>query len=176
MTAGQTAAALELRPAAPITPYLWFDGQAEEAAEFYCSLFADSAIDDVARYTETGREVHGREPGSAMTVNFRLAGQPFVALNGGPQFPFTEAVSFMVTCETQAELDALWDRLTEGGDPAAQQCGWCKDCFGVSWQVVPAALGRYLGDPDPGRAARAMEAMLRMKKLDVAELERAAAG
>ncbi len=166
---------LPIRPLGPITPYLWFDGQAEEAAEFYCTLFADSGIDNVSRYTEVGQEVHGRPPGSAMLVNFRLAGQPFVGLNGGPQFTFTEAVSFMVTCETQAELDALWDGLTEGGDPAAQQCGWLRDRFGVSWQVVPAALGRLLGDPDPGRAGRAMEAMLKMKKIDVAELERAAA-
>jgi predicted 3-demethylubiquinone-9 3-methyltransferase (glyoxalase superfamily) len=169
-------ATIPVRPVGPITPYLWFDGDAERAAELYVSLFADSAIDGVSRYTDAGREVHGREPGTAMTVNFRLAGQPFVALNGGPQFRFTEAVSFMVTCETQAELDALWDRLTEGGDPAAQQCGWCKDRFGVSWQVVPAALWRYLGDPDPGRASRAMEAMLKMRKIEVAELERAANG
>ncbi len=168
--------ALPVRPVGPITPYLWFDGQAEEAAEFYVSLFAESGVDEVSRYSEAGREVHGREPGSAMTVHFHLADQPFIALNGGPQFPFTEAVSFMVTCATQAELDALWDRLTEDGDPDAQQCGWCKDRFGVSWQVVPAALWRYLGDPDPGRAARATQAMLRMKKLDLAELERAAAG
>ncbi len=167
---------LPIRPSGPITPYLWFDGQAESAAEFYVTLFADSAIDEVTRYTETGREVHGREPGSAMTVHFRLAGQPFVGLNGGPQFPFTEAVSFMVTCETQADLDVLWERLAEGGDPAAQQCGWLKDRYGVSWQIVPAALGSYLGDPDPGRAARATAAMLRMKKIDLAELERAAAG
>jgi predicted 3-demethylubiquinone-9 3-methyltransferase (glyoxalase superfamily) len=167
---------LPIRPAGPITPYLWFEDQAEQAAEFYVSLLADSGIDHVSRYSEVGQEVHGRPPGSAMTVSFRLAGQPFVGLNGGPQYRFTEAVSFMVVCETQPELDALWDRLTEGGDPSAQQCGWCKDRFGVSWQVIPAALGRLLGDPDPGRAGRAMEAMLRMKKLDVAELERAAAG
>jgi predicted 3-demethylubiquinone-9 3-methyltransferase (glyoxalase superfamily) len=165
-----------VRLAGPITPYLWFDGQAEQAAEFYASLFEHSGIDDVARYGAVGQEVHGREPGSAMTVNFHLAGQPFVALNGGPQFRFTEAVSFMVVCEAQPELDALWDRLTEGGDPAAQQCGWCKDRFGVSWQVIPAALGRYLGDPDPGRAGRAMQAMLQMKKIELAGLERAAAG
>jgi predicted 3-demethylubiquinone-9 3-methyltransferase (glyoxalase superfamily) len=171
-----SVAGLPVRLAGPITPYLWFDGQAEEAAKFYTSLFEDSGIDDVSRYTEAGQEVHGRQPGSAMTVNFRLAGQPFVGLNGGPQFSFTEAVSFMVVCETQPELDALWEQLTEGGDPSAQQCGWCKDRFGVSWQVIPAALGRYLGDPDPGRAGRAMQAMLKMKKLDVAELERAAAG
>ena len=169
-------ATLPIRLAGPITPYLWFDGQAEEAAGFYATLFADSGIDEVTRYTEAGREVHGREPGSAMTVNFHLAGQPFVGLNGGPMYKFTEAISFMVVCETQPELDALWERLTEGGDPSAQQCGWCKDRYGVSWQVIPAALGRYLGDPDPGRAGRAMQAMLQMKKLDVAELERAAAG
>lgn len=166
---------LPIRPVGPITPYLWFDGQAEDAAEFYCSLFADSGIDNVSRYSEVGQEIHGRAPGSAMIVNFRLGGQPFVGLNGGPQFKFTEAVSFMVTCETQAELDALWERLTDGGDDAAQQCGWLRDRFGLSWQVVPSALGRLLGDPDPGRAGRAMQAMLQMKKIDVAELERAAA-
>ncbi len=165
----------QIRPAGPIAPFLWFDGRAEEAAAFYATLFEDSGIDEVARYPEAGQEVHGQAAGTAMTVRFHLAGQPFVALNGGPQFAFTEAVSFMVTCETQDDLDALWDRLTEGGDPAAQQCGWCKDRFGVSWQVVPAGLGRILGDPDPGRAARATTAMLAMKKLDVAELERAAA-
>jgi predicted 3-demethylubiquinone-9 3-methyltransferase (glyoxalase superfamily) len=167
---------LPIRPTGPITPYLWFDSQAEDAARFYVTLFADSGIDQVSRYTDAGQDVHGREPGTAMTVGFHLAGQPFVALNGGPQFPFTEAVSFMVTCQTQEELDMLWDRLTEGGDPAAQQCGWCKDRFGLSWQVVPAALFSLLGDPDPGRAARATEAMLKMGKIDVAELERAAAG
>jgi len=167
---------LPVRLGGPITPYLWFDTDAEPAAELYVSLFEDSRIDEVSRYTEVGREIHGKEPGSAMTVNFHLAGQPFVGLNGGPQYRFTEAVSFMVTCDTQAELDALWDRLTEGGDPSAQQCGWCKDRFGVSWQVIPSALWRLLSDPDPGRASRAMQAMLQMKKLDVAELERAAAG
>jgi len=165
-----------VRPAGPITPFLWFDSQAEEAAELYTSLIADSGIDHVSRYTEAGREVHGGEPGSAMTVHFHLGGQSFVGLNGGPVHRFTEAVSFMITCETQDELDALWDRLGEGGDPDARQCGWLKDRFGVSWQIVPAALGRILGDPDPGRARRATEAMLRMKKLDIAELERAAEG
>ena len=164
-----------IRPLGPITPHLWFDSQAEEAATFYTSLFVDSGIDDVSRYTEAGREVHGREAGTAMNVRFHLAGQPFLALNGGPLFAFSESVSFLVTCETQEELDTLWGRLTEGGDPAAQQCGWCKDRFGLSWQVIPAALPRLLGDPDPARAARALEAMLKMKKIDVWELERAAA-
>ena len=153
-----------------ITPCLWFDTQAEEAAKFYVSLFDDAKITDI-RYLE------GTPSGDHVAlVFFQLEGQAYTAIDGGPQFPFTEAVSFMVTCEAQAELDVLWDRLTEGGDPAAQQCGWCKDRFGVSWQVVPAALWRYLGDPDPGRASRAMAAMLQMKKLDVAGLERAAAG
>ena len=165
-----------IRPAGPITPFLWFDGRAEEAAAFYATLFDDSGIDEVTRYPEAGQEVHGQAAGTAMTVRFHLAGQPFMALNGGPQFPFTEAVSFMVTCGTQAELDALWGRLTEGGDPEAQRCGWCKDRFGVSWQVVPAALGAIVGDPDPGRAARATTALLAMRKIDLAELERAAAG
>lgn len=168
--------ASRIRPVGPITPHLWFDSQAETAAAFYVSLFEDSGIDDVSRYPDAGKEVHGREPGSAMTVRFHLNGQPFLALNGGPLFRFNESISYVVTCDTQAEVDTLWDRLTEGGDPDAQQCGWLKDRFGLSWQVIPEALGRCLGDPDPARAARAMEAMLKMKKLDIAELERAAAG
>jgi len=165
-----------VRPVGPITPFLWFDSQAEEAAELYASLFADSGIDHVSRYTDAGREVHGREPGTAMTVNFHLGDQPFIGLNGGPVYQFSPAVSFVISCETQEEIDGLWDRLGEGGDPTAQQCGWLKDRFGVSWQVVPAALGRILGDPDPDRARRATEAMMAMKKLDIAQLERAADG
>ncbi len=168
--------ASRIQPVGPITPHLWFDSQAEEAAEFYASLFEDSGIDEVSRYPDAGKEIHGQEPGSAMTVRFHLNGQPFLAINAGPLFKFNEAVSFVVNCDTQADLDALWDRLTEGGDPSAQQCGWCKDRFGVSWQVIPAVLGELIGDPDPTRAGRAMEAMLKMKKLDIAELMRAADG
>jgi predicted 3-demethylubiquinone-9 3-methyltransferase (glyoxalase superfamily) len=159
-----------------ITPFLWFDDQAEEAAAFYTSLFPDSRITDVSRYGEAGQETTGGTPGSAMTVSFELFGQPFIALNGGPLFHFTEAISFEVSCETQEEVDRYWDRLSEGGDPTAQRCGWLKDRFGLSWQIVPTILGRLLGDPDPAKAARAMEAMLGMKKLDIAALERAHRG
>jgi predicted 3-demethylubiquinone-9 3-methyltransferase (glyoxalase superfamily) len=159
-----------------LTPCLWFADQAEEAAAFYTSLFPDSRVTNVTRYPDAGQEVTGGGSGSVMTVEFELEGVPFTALNGGPQFRFNEAISFQVHCETQAEVDRLWDRLTEGGDPAAQQCGWLKDRFGLSWQVIPAAMFALLSDPDPARARRATEAMLRMKKLDLAELERAAAG
>ena len=159
-----------------ITPCLWFDSQGEEAANFYTSIFRNSKIGKVSRYTEAGREVHGRPPGSAMTVEFELDGQPFTALNGGPVFKFTEAISFQIDCETQEEVDHYWDKLSEGGDPSAQQCGWLKDTFGVSWQVVPRVLGKRLSDPDPAKAGRVMEAMLPMKKIDIAEIERAYAG
>ena len=159
-----------------ITPFLWFADQAEEAAVFYTSVFADSRIVSVSRYGEAGQEVHGRPPGSAMTVAFELEGQPFVALNGGPLFAFTEAVSFQVSCATQAEVDHFWDALSAGGDESAQQCGWLKDRFGLSWQVVPTALGTLLADPDPEKASRVMEAMLAMKKIDIAALEQARAG
>lgn len=159
-----------------IAPFLWFDDQAEQAAEFYTSLFANSRITNVSRYGDAGQEVTRRAPGSVMTVEFELEGQPFVALNGGPVFTFTEAISFQVTCETQDEVDHLWQRLSEGGDEGAQQCGWLKDRYGLSWQIVPAALGRLLADPDPEKARRTTEAMLAMKKLDIAALERAHAG
>jgi len=163
-------------PSNRITPFLWFADQAEEAAELYTSIFANSRIVSVARYGDAGQEVTGRAPGSVMTVAFELDGQPFVALNGGPLFTFTEAISFQVACETQDEVDHFWEKLSEGGDERAQQCGWLKDRYGVSWQVVPAALGRLLADPDPERARRVTEAMLAMKKIDIAGLERAAAG
>jgi predicted 3-demethylubiquinone-9 3-methyltransferase (glyoxalase superfamily) len=159
-----------------ITPFLWFADQAEEAAVFYTTVFAASRIVSVSRYGEAGQEVHGRPPGSAMTVAFELEGQPFVALNGGPLFAFTEAISFQVSCATQAEVDHFWDALSAGGDASAQQCGWLKDRFGLSWQVVPTALGTLLADPDPEKASRVMEAMLAMKKIDIAALERARAG
>jgi predicted 3-demethylubiquinone-9 3-methyltransferase (glyoxalase superfamily) len=156
-----------------ITPCLWFDDQAEEAANFYVSVFPDSRIVKVSRYGEAGFEIHGRPAGSVMTVLFELGGQSFTALNGGPVFKFNEAVSFEVECATQGEVDYFWDRLSEGGDPRAQQCGWLKDRFGLSWQVVPAILDDLVSDPRSPKSQRAMQAMLGMKKLDIAELQRA---
>jgi predicted 3-demethylubiquinone-9 3-methyltransferase (glyoxalase superfamily) len=153
-----------------ITPNLWFDTEAEEAADFYVSVFKNSRIVDVARYTEGSP----REAGMVMTVEFELDGQPFVGINGGPQFQFDEAVSFQITCETQDEVDYYWDRLTEGGSEG--QCGWLKDKFGLSWQVAPTGMEELFGDPDPTRAERAMKAMLGMKKLDIAALREAADG
>jgi predicted 3-demethylubiquinone-9 3-methyltransferase (glyoxalase superfamily) len=159
-----------------ITPCLWFDDQAEDAAAFYTSIFKDSRIVQMTRYGEAGREVHGKAPGTVLTVAFELEGQPFTALNGGPIFKFNEAVSFQVSCETQEEVDYYWHRLSEGGDERAQQCGWLKDKFGVSWQVVPTALIEMLSDPDPAKSQRAMTAMLQMKKLDIEALRRAHTG
>ena len=159
-----------------IAPCLWFEDQAEEAAKFYTGIFKNSRILKTSRYTEVGREVHGRSPGSVMTVSFELQGQPFTALNGGPVFKFTEAVSFQISCETQEEVDHYWSQLSAGGDAAAQQCGWLKDRYGVSWQVVAAVLSEMLMDPDPAKAGRVMEALLPMKKLDIARLKRAYAG
>jgi predicted 3-demethylubiquinone-9 3-methyltransferase (glyoxalase superfamily) len=159
-----------------IAPCLWFDDQAEAAAEFYVGIFPNSRIGRISHYTEAGREIHRRPPGSVLTVDFELDGQPFTALNGGPVFQFTEAISFQIDCATQEEVDHYWTALGEGGDPRAQQCGWLKDRFGVSWQVVPHVLADLLNDPDTVRANRVMEAMLAMKKLDIAELERAYAG
>jgi len=159
-----------------IAPCLWFDNQAEEAATFYVSVFKNSRIVRVARYPKAGQEIHHRPEGSVMTVEFELDGQPFTALNGGPEFKFNEAVSLQLTCSNQAELDHYWDKLSKGGDPKAQQCGWLKDKYGLSWQVVPAVLPDMLKDHQSAKAQRAMEAMLRMKKIDVNELERAVAG
>ena len=159
-----------------ITPCLWFDDQAEEAARFYTSVFENSKITDLSRYGEAGQEIHGRPPGSVMTVAFELDGQSFTALNGGPVFKFNEAISFQVSCDTQEEVDRFWNRLAEGGDEKAQQCGWLKDRFGASWQIVPRVLPRLLNDPDAEKSRRVMEALLKMKKLDVAELKRAHAG
>ena len=156
-----------------ITPFLWFDSQAEEAAKFYVSIFENSAIGTLTRYGREGFEVHGRPEGSVMTVSFRLADQEFTALNGGPYFKFTEAISFVVKCETQAEVDRYWERLSQGGDEQAQQCGWLKDKFGVSWQIVPAALFEMLSGADKEKSGRAMQAMLQMKKLDLPTLRRA---
>jgi predicted 3-demethylubiquinone-9 3-methyltransferase (glyoxalase superfamily) len=156
-----------------IAPCLWFDDQAEQAAAFYVSVFKNSRIVSVTRYTEAGREIHRRPPGSVMLVAFELDGLPFTALNGGPVFRFNEAISLQVNCENQKEVDYYWDALSKGGDPKAQQCGWLKDQYGVSWQVVPTVLPELLKDHISDTAQRAMEAMLRMKKVNIAELERA---
>jgi predicted 3-demethylubiquinone-9 3-methyltransferase (glyoxalase superfamily) len=153
-----------------ITTCLWFDDQGEEAAEFYCSLIPNSRVVEVSRYGDAGPG----EPGTVMTVDFELDGRPYVALNGGPQFKFTEAVSFQISCKDQDEVDHYWNTLTEGGEES--MCGWLKDRYGLSWQIVPTALPELLGDPDPERAQRAMQAMLKMQKLDIAALRAAADG
>jgi predicted 3-demethylubiquinone-9 3-methyltransferase (glyoxalase superfamily) len=156
-----------------ITPFLWFDGQAEAAAEFYVSIFPNSAIVGLMRYGEAGRDQHGQPPGTVMTVEFELDGQRFTALNGGPHFRFTPAVSFVVHCRMQDEVDHYWHKLGEGGDPAAQQCGWLADRFGLSWQVVPERRVELLSETDPETSGRVMQAMLQMKKIDITVLERA---
>ena len=159
-----------------ITPCLWFDTQAEEAAKFYIAVFDNSRIVSTTRYGKAGYEFHKRPPGSVMTVEFELGGQTFTALNGGPAFKFNEAVSFQIMCDTQKEVDYYWERLSQGGDNNAQQCGWLKDRFGLSWQVVPTILPKMLGDPDPAKSERVMTALLKMKKLDIDALKRAYAG
>lgn len=154
-----------------IAPCLWFDDQAEEAAKFYTGIFPRSKINEVSRYGNEGQEIHGRKPGSVMTVAFELDGVPFVGLNGGPLFEFNEAISFQVYCETQQEIDRYTEKLSS--DPKAEQCGWVKDRFGLSWQIVPVQLLRMLTDADQKKADRAMRAMMAMKKLDIAELQKA---
>jgi predicted 3-demethylubiquinone-9 3-methyltransferase (glyoxalase superfamily) len=154
-----------------IVPNLWFDTQAEEAAQFYCSIFPDARITNVTHYTEAGPG----EPGTVLTVDWEMNGQRFTGVNGGPQFTFDEAVSFLITCDDQEELDAYWDKLLEGGGEESQ-CGWLKDRYGLSWQVVSTGMEELFADPDPGRARRAMQAMLAMKKLDLAALQAAADG
>jgi predicted 3-demethylubiquinone-9 3-methyltransferase (glyoxalase superfamily) len=156
-----------------IVPCLWFDSQAEEAARFYAGIFPDGRIGRISRYGEAGREIHGRPAGSVMTVEFELAGQAFTALNGGPHFTFNEAVSLQVMCDTQEEVDHFWDALGAGGDARAQQCGWLKDRFGLSWQVVPSAMAGMMATGEPAKVERAFMAMLQMKKLDIAALQRA---
>lgn len=151
-----------------ITPFLWFDGKAEEAANFYVSIFKNSKLTGVQRYGEAGPGPKG----TVMSATFQLNGQDFIALNGGPQFKFTPAISFFINCETQEEVDELWGKLSQGG--TKQQCGWLTDKFGVSWQVVPTILGKLLQDKDPKKAARVMQAMLQMQKLDIARLKQAA--
>ena len=154
-----------------ITPFLWFDDNAEEAVNFYVSVFRNSRVVGVSRYGEAGSKSSGRPKGSVMTVAFELEGQPFVALNGGPAFAFTPAISLVVNCETQKEIDELWEKLTDGGEEV--ECGWLKDRYGVSWQIVPAAIWEIIADPDPERADRVMQAVIRMKKLDIEGLKRA---
>ena len=156
-----------------IVPFLWFDGQAEEAAQFYTSIFQNSKIRSTTRYDDATARAAGRPPGTVMTVDFTLDGQDFVALNGGSQFKPNEAISFSVDCDGQDEVDHYWDALSDGGEPGP--CGWLKDRFGVSWQIVPRELNRLLADPDADKAQRVMAAMLQMGKIEVAELQRAAA-
>jgi len=159
-----------------IVSCLWFDGNAEEAARFYVSVFKDARLGATTRYGEAGREIHGKPAGSVLTVEFQLNGRDFVALNGGPLFKFNEAVSFQVPCETQDEIDYYWDKLSADAVKGAQQCGWLKDKYGLSWQVVPTILPEMLKDRDREKANRVMAALLTMKKLDIAGLTRAHAG
>ena len=154
-----------------ITPFLWFLDQAEEAVAFYASIFADAKVLHVSRYGEAGAEVSGKPKGSIMSIGFKLAGQQFVALNGGPQFTFSPAISFAVSCATQEEVDRFWEKLSAGGEK--QVCGWLKDKFGVSWQVVPTILDEMLLDPDPIKTERVMRAMLQMTKIDIEGLKKA---
>jgi predicted 3-demethylubiquinone-9 3-methyltransferase (glyoxalase superfamily) len=164
---------MQLKPR--IAPCLWFDSQAEQAAAFYISVFRNSRIVNVSRYSDVGREIHQRPAGSVMAVAFELDGQPFTALNGGPVFKFNEAVSLQVYCENQTEIDFYWNALSKDGDPGAQQCGWLKDQFGLSWQIVPTMLDELLKDHNSETAQLAIDAMLHMKKMDIAGLERAVA-
>ena len=153
-----------------ITPFMWFDNQAEEAANFYTSIFRNSKLVNVAHYGEAGPGPKG----SVMIVTFHLDGQEFIGLSGGPQFKFTEAISFVVNCETQEEVDELWEKLSEGGEKV--QCGWLKDKYGMSWKIVPTVLGELMSDPDPSKSQRVMEALLQMKKIDIDGLKKAYAG
>ena len=156
-----------------IAPCLWFDSQAEEAARFYTSIFKNSKVKEIARYGDAAAQAAGRPKGSVLTVAFELSGQDFTALNGGPVFKFTEAISFQVNCDNQDELDYYWNKLSEGGEPKAQQCGWLKDKFGVSWQIVPSNISKMVSEGDPAKLERMWNALLQMKKLDIATLQRA---
>lgn len=162
-----------MRLAARIAPCLWFSDQAEEAVDFYTSIFDNSKVGYVVRYGRAGQEIHGRSPGSVMTIDFELDGQPFTALNGGPVFNFNEAISLQIHCDTQEEIDYFWDRLTQGGDEEAQQCGWLKDKHGLSWQVVPTYFLAIGKEPHSERTERVAEAVFRMKKPVIEELRRA---
>jgi predicted 3-demethylubiquinone-9 3-methyltransferase (glyoxalase superfamily) len=156
-----------------ITPCLWFDDRAQAAAEFYIGIFPNSKILHISHYGEAGTEIHGKPAGSVLAVAFELNGQMFTALNGGPTFKFNEAISFQVDCQDRAEVDYYWDKLSDGGDETAQQCGWLKDRYGVSWQIIPRILVELLNDPDPEKSQTAMTAMLQMKKIDIDALQRA---
>ncbi|CAN5570649.1 VOC family protein [soil metagenome] len=159
-----------------ITPCLWFDSQAETAAEFYTSVFPDSRINSVSRYGEAGQEYHGRPPGSVMVVAFELNGQSFTGLNGGPLYQFSEAISFQIECEDQAEIDYYWNKLSEGGAVEAQRCGWLKDKFGLSWQIVPRIFSEIFDGPPTPASQRTMVAIMEMAKIDLVAIERAYAG
>ena len=159
-----------------ISPCLWFDDQGEDAAKLYVSVFPNSKIGAITRYGEAGKEHHRKQPGSVMTVEFTLDGQAFLALNGGPMFKLSEAISLQVFCDTQEEIDHYWDKLSAGGDPNAQNCGWLKDKFGLSWQIVPRMLAEIMKGPDAAKSQRAMGALMEMKKLDIAKLQAAAKG
>lgn len=156
-----------------ISPCLWFDDNAEEAVKFYLSIFKNSKVGNVTRYGKEGYEIHKKKEGSVMTIDFEIEGQKFLALNGGPIFKFNEAISFQIYCDTQEEIDYYWEKLTEGGDKNAQVCGWLKDKFGVSWQVVPIAMIKMLQDKDSKKTERVMKAMLQMQKLDIDALSKA---
>jgi predicted 3-demethylubiquinone-9 3-methyltransferase (glyoxalase superfamily) len=163
-------------PRARIAPCLWFDGRVEEAAKLYCSVFPRSRIVRTAYYPDVGKEIHGHDAGEILTIDLELDGEPLTLLHGGSNFQFSEAVSLQVMCEDQTEIDHYWSKLSEGGDPKAQQCGWLKDRFGVSWQVTTQRLAEMSADPDAARVGRMMKAMFPMKKLDLAKLEAAFAG
>ncbi len=155
-----------------ITPHLWFDKEAEEAAKFYTSVFKNSKINNVSHYPDTGQDITGQAAGTVMTVDFEIEGQRFLTLNGGPLFKFNESISFMVSCETQEELDELWEKLS--AVPESEQCGWLKDKYGLSWQIIPSKLSELMNNPDPEKSKKVMACLLKMKKLDIAELEAAA--
>jgi predicted 3-demethylubiquinone-9 3-methyltransferase (glyoxalase superfamily) len=159
-----------------ITTNLWFDSQAEEAAKYYTSIFKNSKLGRIARYGKEGHEVHGMKDGTVMTVDFELDGQTFVALNGGPIFKFNEAMSLIVNCDTQDEVDYYWEKLGQGGDPKAHECGWLKDKYGVSWQVVPTIVHEMVAGTDKEKVARMTKVLMQMKKLDIAALTRAYEG
>lgn len=154
-----------------ITPFLWFNTEAEEAAQFYTSIFKNSKITKTTRYTGAGAKASGQPEGSVMTVAFEINGQSFTAINGGPIFKFTEAISFVINCDSQDEIDHYWEKLSEGGDPRSQQCGWLKDKYGLSWQIVPAQLGELMSDPS--KAQKVMSEILKMKKIDIKALQEA---
>jgi predicted 3-demethylubiquinone-9 3-methyltransferase (glyoxalase superfamily) len=165
-----------MQPIAKITPCLWFHERAEEAANFYVGVFPDSRIHAMSRYGEAGREIHGKQPGEVLTIAFELSGQPFTILNGSPAFPFGPAISMQVSCDTQDEIDYFWERLGDGGDESARQCGWVQDKYGLSWQVVPSIMNELLDPSMPGRSNRVLAALMPMKKLDIAKLRQAAQG